>query len=133
GGSLNYAWRKRGAGWGGSGAWTLSTGSGSGAFYVGSSTDNDNNETASNGGNDINTSGKAWGIYNSGGVSDAVRNFSGLTVGRSVSLDIDNGSINGTVGFGVQNSSGENRLEFYFHGGDANYTVNDGATHDSGI
>jgi autotransporter-associated beta strand protein len=130
---LGYAWRKRGTGWGGSGSWALNTPSGSGAFYVGSSTDNDNFETASNGGNDINTSGKAWGIYNSGGVSDAIRNFANLAVGQSVSVDMDNGSIDGTVGLGLQNSSGQNRLEFYFVGGDSNYTVNDGTPHNSGI
>jgi autotransporter-associated beta strand protein len=135
GGSVNYAWRKRGTGWGTGNGWVLS-GTGSTAHFIGSSTDNDSGDTASNGGNDINTSGKAWAIFNNGGVADSVRTFSSpLAVGQTFSVDMDNGNIQGggTVGLGLQTSTGQNRLEFYFAGGDTDYTVNDGSPHDSGI
>ena len=37
---------------------------------------------------------------------------------------IDNGA---SVGFGLQNSSGVNRFEFFFKGGDSSYSYNDGS------
>lgn len=135
GSASGYAWRKRGTGWSTGNAWTFSN-SGTGSEFLGSSVDNDNGNTPSNGGNDINTSGKAWAIFNNGGVSDAVRAFgNGLAVGQAFNLDMDNGNIQtgGTVGFGLQDAGGTNRIEFYFAGGNANYTVNDGTAHDTGI
>ena len=122
-GSPNYAWRKRGAGWGTGNAWSLSAGGG--GFFVGSSV---NNGGASSGG--IDTGGQAWGMYNSsGGTAVATRNFTALSVGQTFQIDMDNGYINTgkTVGFGLQNSSGENVWEFYFTGGGSSYIINAGS------
>lgn len=73
----------------------------------------------------------AFGIYgNAGGVGEAIRPFTGaLNVGQTFELDMDNQGIDngGTVGFGLQNSAGENLVEFYFVGGTANYAVNGSA------
>lgn len=113
---------------GGSGfsAWSLSGGANAG-FFVGTSANNGDGDGNANG--DINTGGKAWGLYaNSGGVANAVRPFSNnLTAGSVLSLNMDNGYIEsgGTVGFGLQNASGENLLEFYFTNGQAHYQYND--------
>src|SRR5208282_882948 len=113
-GSLGYAWRLRGAGW--PSGWTLNAGGG--GFFTDTSTDNDNFQPASNGGNDIDTGGRSWGMYNTGGdVTEALRPFpAALGVGQTFSMDMDNGdSVVGTVGFGLQDSSsGSNRLEVYF-------------------
>ena len=106
--------------------WTLST-TGSAGSFTGSSTGNGNGDNNSDG--DINTGGKAWGLWaNSGGQSNAVRNFAiNWPSGTAFSLKMDNGFINsgGTVGFGLQNTSGENLFEFYFAGGSSNYTYDD--------
>lgn len=82
----------------------------------------------------------SWGFFASNSeVSQAFFDFDGgaLTVGQTVSFQMDNGNIQsgGTVGFGFQNiGSGANRAEFFFVGGDSNYTVNDLAgSSDSGI
>lgn len=81
----------------------------------------------------------SWGFYaNTGNTSSAVRSFtvggpsnvSHLAFQESFSLSMDTNSINsgGTVGFGLQNSGGTNRIEFYFVGGASHYTVNVGGT-----
>jgi len=133
-GPLSYMWRKRGTGW--PSGWTLNAGGG--GFFTDTSTDNDNFQPASNGGNDIDTSGRSWGLYNTGGnVTEALRPFpAALGVGQTFSMDMDNGaSVVGTVGFGLQDSSsGSNRLEIYFVGGNGDYTINDAnGEHDSGV
>ena len=60
-----------------------------------------------------------------------------LGVGQQLKVSMDNGYVNelgGVVGFGLQNAAGENRLEFYFVGGQANYKMNIGGTElDTGI
>ena len=133
-GPLGYMWRKRGTGW--PTGWTLNVGGG--GFFVFNSTSNNGGDPASNGGNDINTGGDAWGLFNTGGgVTEALRPFpSALGVGQTFSIDMDNGKfVDGTVGFGLQNSgSGLNRLEIYFVSGNGDYTISDGSgTHDSGV
>jgi len=82
----------------------------------------------------------SWGFYASGGeVSQALYDFDGgaLTVGQTLSVQFDNSSIQsgGTVGLGFQNiSNGNNRLEFFFIGGDSNYTyIDNGGSSDSGV
>lgn len=78
----------------------------------------------------INTTGDngtvAWGLYaNSGGTAAQVYNFgSNLAVGGSVTIKISLGYIDngGTVGFGLQNSSGTNRFESYYIGGNPSDT-----------
>lgn len=106
------------------GAWTLSTTNSSNAgHFRGNSANN------GDGNGDINTGGVALGMYaNNGGTSNAVRPFlSTLIPGTVFSLKMDNGYIEsgGSVGFGLQNASGENLLEFYFRNGQANYKYND--------
>ncbi|MDM8530892.1 Calx-beta domain-containing protein [Anaerolineales bacterium HSG25] len=116
--------------------WSLTSGSNSDHFT--STSINNGGAVDSNGDGDINTGGGAWGMYaNSGDTATAVRTFANtLDVGASFSIDMDNGYVDGggTVGFGLQNSSGENLTEFYFVGEGTNYTLNDnaGAT-DTGI
>jgi autotransporter-associated beta strand protein len=125
--SPTYAWRKLGTGWGTGNQWQLSGAGGNGGFFIG---DSANNGSGSSG--NINTSGKAWGMYaNGGNTVSAVRSFTGagLAVGQTFQIDMDNGFIdNGsTVGFGLQNSSGQNVWEFFFVGGGSSYTVNAGS------
>ncbi len=115
----------------GFGPWALSTSysnPGNGGHFVYTSTANGNGD--SNGDGDIDALGEALGLYaNSGDVSNAVRPFTeGLSAGASLAFDIDNGWIDngGTVGFGLQNTNGDNLMEFYFSGGNPNYILNDG-------
>lgn len=114
----------------GFGAWQLSPdpNTGSAGFFIG---DSANNGTPTSG--NINTSGKAWGLYgNSGNTASAIRPFTGgaLAAGQQFLIQMDNGNIQtgGTVGFGLQNSSGANRFEFYFVGGGSGYTINIGGS-----
>jgi hypothetical protein len=81
----------------------------------------------------------AWGIKDNGGsAADALRNFSAaLNVGDTFRIDMDNGYIDtgATVGFGLQNAtSGENKFEFFFVGGNSTYTyIDEGGSHSSTI
>ncbi len=108
------------------GAWTLSTTSSNAGHFVGNSANNGSSPSGN-----INTSGLALGMYaNSGAVANAIRPFTtALPPGTVFSLKMDNGFINsgGTVGFGLQNSSGNNLLEFYFTGGTSDYKYDDSA------
>ena len=113
-------------------AWTITAEANSGVF-IASSTGN-----GTGGSLGIDTSGDSWGMFgNSGATVSAIRPLTGiLAEGNTFSLQMDNGNIQagGTVGFGLQNSSGTNRFEFYFQGGDANYTLNIGGVEsDTGI
>ena len=118
----------------GFGAWQLSptTNNGNVFYYIQSSTQNNSGGAAGNGGNDINSSGVAWGItaLNSS-LANATRPFPGaLTTSQTFQIDMDNGNINsgGSVGFALQNGSGNSVWEFYFHGGDSTYTINAATT-----
>jgi hypothetical protein len=115
----------------GFGAWSLTGGSSAGS-YMG---DSSQNGTPTSG--DINTAGRSWAEYAFGGqTASAVRPFTSggpnsditLAVGQGISLAFDNGFIQdgGTVGFGLQNSSGTNRFEFYYIGNDStdSYKIN---------
>ena len=109
----------------GFGAWSLSkTGSTSG-FVIGSSTNNAGGANISN----INTDGRAWGMYSSGGgLASAVRPFvTSLNIGHSLSCSMDNGSVNSgnVVGIGLRNSSGQNLMELMFWGGESAYKLSD--------
>ncbi len=127
--AYNDGWQNSDNGGTGFSAWQLSpaSNSGSAGFFIGNSAANGDGD--GNGDGDINTSGSAFGFYaNSGGLSSAVRPFTvDLVPGATFSLKMDNGWIdNGsTVGFGLQNSSGENLLEFYFVGNTSFYQYND--------
>ncbi len=70
--------------------------------------------------------GRSWGLYaNSGQTASTVRHFTGsaLSIGQTFSISMDNGNIQtgGTVGLGLQTSTGTNRLEFFFVGGGSDY------------
>jgi 1,4-alpha-glucan branching enzyme len=114
----------------GFGAWQLSqtTNGPSVFFYVNSSTQTDNGAAPGNGSNDINTAGVAWGMTAlNGALASATRPFpSPLTNGQSFQIDMDNGFINsgGSVGFALQNSSGNAVWQYYFSGGSNTYTIN---------
>lgn len=102
----------------------LSTNGGGFGFFTGTSTNNDASGTGTN----INSAnGLSFGLYaNSGNTSQAIRPFTGaLTIGQSVVIRMDNGSIDpgNAVGFGLQDASGVNAFEFFFQGGNSNYTV----------
>lgn len=117
---------------GGSGfaAWVL-TGAANAGFFTGDSAGN-----AGGGTGNINTNpgNRAWGEFaNTGDTASAVRQFTlggsnssvDLAIGQQFKLSLDNGYINtgGTVGFGLQDSTGTNRFEFFFVSGASNYTV----------
>lgn len=113
---------------GGSGynSWTFANGSNSG-FFTASSTSNGNGD--GNGDGDIDTGGRAWGLFaNSGETAAATRSFmtGSLDIGNRFEISMDNGFVdNGsTVGFGLQNAAGNNLVEYFFVGGNSNYTVN---------
>lgn len=122
-------WQNGDNGGTGFGAWQLSPASNTGnaGFFISTSASNGDGDGNSDG--DINTSGIAFGLYaNGGGLASAVRPFSiDLFAGATLDLKMDNGYIDGggTVGFGLQNSSGNNLLEFYFVGGTSFYQYND--------
>ena len=106
----------------GFGAWTINTPTNSGVF-IGTS--------------DIAVLNKSWGLWaNSGATSSAVRDFDNPMGSLDrFTIFMDNGSIQngGTVGFGLQNNSGNNVIEVYFVGGETNYTVNDGTAKNSNL
>ncbi len=108
-GSPTYAWRKRGAGWGTSGAWSVTAGGG--GTFVGASS--------------LGTS--SWGMYNnSGAATEAVRDFGALAVGDVFYAEMDNGGVTSgkSVGMTLRNSSGQDMMELYFSGGATYYTHN---------
>lgn len=117
----------------GFGAWSFTTTAfGNGAVnghFTGNSTVNGNGD--GNGDGDINTSDRALGLYaNSGNTAGAVRTFNTpMSEGSTFSMDMDNGWIEpgGTVGFHLQNSSGEILMELFFTNGAISYIINDGA------
>lgn len=96
--------------------------------------------TAANG-SDITTSGSfgdvSWSLYaNSGQIASRYYDLdSALAVGQTLGLNIDNPSIasGGVVGVSLQNSSGTNRFEFYYVGGDSvnSYKINDSSGQDN--
>ncbi len=125
----NDGWNVGDNGGSGFGAWSVigrENGSGFGGGFL--STNNGAVSIGSGGNN------AAWGVFgNGGGVGQAIRPFSSpLVVGTTFSIDMDNQGIDtgGTVGFGLRNAGGDNLFEFYFKGGESNYTVN--ATNVSG-
>ncbi len=107
----------------GFGAWTL-TAATSGGHFVGSSASN-----AGGSSGDIDTNARAWGMWATNGVSEAVRSLTGgsLAVGQVLRISLDNGYINDgrSIGMGLQNSAGGNLFEFGFTGGDSAYFISD--------
>src|SRR5579871_1015816 len=114
----------------GFGAWQFNptTNNGNVFYYIQGATVNDGTTTPGNGGVDISSSGVAWGMtaLNSS-LAQATRPFpSALTTSQSFQIDIDNGNIatGGSVGFALQNGSGNAVWQYYFTGGSNNYTIN---------
>jgi hypothetical protein len=121
--AYNDGWQEFDNGGSGFNAWSpinRDNGSGDGGGFL--STGNGNVNIGTGGNN------AAWGVYgNNGGVGQAIRAFpSPMLVGMTFNIDMDNQGIDpgGTVGFGLRNSSGDNLFEFFFVGGQSNYTVN---------
>lgn len=125
----------------GMGAWTLQTTSFNppeNGHFVGSSTGNNGTDGDTNGDGDIDTPGsRAWGLYaNSGQTAEAIRDFDQpFTPGSVFEIWMDNGDVQsgGTVGFALQNASGQELLEVYFVGGAAQYTVHGSTPIVSGV
>lgn len=120
-------WDNGDNGGGGFGAWSGLDDFGSGGGHF---------QAVSHGNSNVNVGTDAWGLYanNTENASDAVRTFTSgglnssntLAVGEAFRISFDNGNLqtNSSVGFGLQNSGGTNRFEFYFKGGDSHYFVN---------
>lgn len=109
-----------GSGW--ASGWALNYYGANCGFFTGSSAGNGGTEN-------IDTSSRAWGMFaNSSATSEAIRQFSNpLGINQVITLRMDNGLVDtgGTVGFGLRNSSGQNRFEIFFIGGNSFYTVQD--------
>ncbi|MBU0678506.1 MAG: hypothetical protein KJ626_10350 [Verrucomicrobia bacterium] len=115
-----------GSGWGGS--WSFQF-VGSYGTFIGSSTNNGDGDTNSDG--DIDESDESWGLYaNTGGRVFAVRPFGGsLSTGQTVHISLDNGNIDSGSEVGVrllyQLDASANKWEFSFTGGGTNYVFTD--------
>ena len=74
----------------------------------------------------MDTGGNSWGLYaNTSQTAARTYDFgSVLAVGETVTISVSLNSIDsgGTVGFRLQNSSGDNRFQTYYIGGDASDT-----------
>jgi len=114
-------------------AWSLSGVYNSGNYYSGEFL-GDSRNTGGGSLPGINSgNNEAWGEYaNTGNTGQAIRGFAvPLTLGRQyVSVEFENGYLqNGGVdGVQLQNSSGQNLVEFYFAGGANNYTLSNDAS-----
>ncbi len=101
-------------------------------IYVGSSGDNGNGNSGSSSIDTTgpsNATGESWALRGDGGTNGsgaALRTLTGgdLGVGQSIQLGFDNGFINdgSSVGFSFQ-SGGTARFEYFFTGGNSNFTV----------
>jgi len=129
---------------GGSGfnAWILTNYNAAG-FFVQSSTNNGAGDPGGDG--DIDTAGRAWGLFASltpsVGTALATRPFSSeLEPGQQFVVDFDNGYLQnsasppGRAGFSLQNSYGREKFWFQFTGGDTTCKIVDGSgLRDTGI
>ena len=74
----------------------------------------------------------AWGLYaNSGNMSEAKRILTNaLAVGQTFRVAFDSGYIDTGrgVGVGLQNATGQTLWQFFFNGGDTNYSITGGTT-----
>lgn len=74
----------------------------------------------------------AWGLYaNSGNTANARRPLpAALGVGQALRVRMDNGFLNNGAGTGValQNAASNTLWEFFFNGGDQNYSISGGST-----
>lgn len=111
-----YDGQQSGTGW--DEGWLLTANGANAGFFVASSNEWKNNLGA-----------RAWGLWaNSDSTASAIRKFPDtLHVGDVVSVRCDNNWIEGGkgIGIGFQNRFGQDLMEFYFIGGDAEYTLRD--------
>jgi hypothetical protein len=119
--AYNDGWQTGDNGGTGFNAWTISqSGPGFGGGF----------RSTNNGAVNIGTGGNnaAWGVFgNNGGTGSAVRPFpTPLVVGQTFNIDMDTVGVDtgGTVGFGLRAPNNGNLFEFFFVGGQSNYTVN---------
>jgi len=109
----------------GFGDWAIDA-SGTGGQFMGSSAGN-----AGGASGDIDTGGRAWGLWASSGTTEAVRPLSGgaLSIGQVVQLSFDNGWVSSSqsVGVALRNAASNSLWEFLFLGGTNNYYVKDGS------
>jgi hypothetical protein len=100
------------------------TGFGNWMFYTSSTEGDDNGRFLGNG---MNLGDPSWGLYaNGGNLSEAKRPLNAnLAVGQTLSVRMKNGFLDSGAGAGValQNSAGDNLWEFFFNGGDADYSM----------
>lgn len=138
----NYtSWTTGSTGGSGFGAWGLSTIGSSAGFFLGLSTENDNNNSLPAGDTgDIDTNSQAWGMYaNSGSLATATRSFTGgaLAVGQSFSLAFDNGNIDtgSSDTFSLLDAGNNVLFQFGFASGAPDYFYSDShaQSQDSGI
>jgi hypothetical protein len=110
----------------GFGSWsfvnTVSDANQNGSFL--GTTANNNNSGNINSGN-----GNVWGLYaNNGQIANATAPFQqgAMTAGQMLSVQMQNGSVNGggSVGFSLRDGAGANIFEFYFKGGGNDYVMN---------
>ncbi|MGH7130861.1 MAG: hypothetical protein ACREJO_02820 [Phycisphaerales bacterium] len=122
--AYNSGWSSGSNGGTGFGPWQLSGGTNAGSFTG----DSSNNGTSPSG--NINTSGRAWGMYaNSGQTSSAVRDFVGdMLVGQTFNISMDNGFIDGGSSVGLELRNGPlTNIFFNFTGGGTTYNYNGGS------
>ncbi len=132
--AVTYQWRKRGTGWASGWLLTPTSDTANNGFFIGSSTNNDAGAGGlTSGGSDIDTAGRAWGIYgnNTNSATEARRLASTpLGIGQTVSIAIDNGAVpsGGLAGFSLRaggDATAFNRFEFFYNGSTATYEIND--------
>ena len=108
------AWPNGANGGSGFGAWKL-TASGSGGHFTGSSTNN-----AGGGGVGIDTGGRAWGLWASSGVTEAVRPLTGggLATGQVLRVSFDIGTVASgrSVGLAFRNAASNALWELIYAG-----------------
>lgn len=106
-------WTNGANGGSGFGAWRLSA-SGAGGHFVGSSTNN------AGGSGGIDTGGRAWGLWASSGVTEAVRPLTGggLATGQILRAAFDNGTVAAgrSVGLAFRNAASNALWEIMYSG-----------------
>ena len=123
--AYNDGWQEGdngGYGWGS--PWFIFTANSSGRV-IGDSASNGNGDTAPPFG-DINSAGRAWGVFSSAGQASSARLFTGaLAVGQTFKIDIDTGFVEpgGQVGFDLGQVNFGDVFRFYYFGGQPRYGV----------
>jgi hypothetical protein len=106
-------WTNGANGGSGFGAWRLSA-SGTGGHFVGSSTNN------AGGSGGIDTGGRAWGLWASSGVTEAIRPLAGggLATGQVLRVAFDNGTVASgrSVGLAFRNAASNALWELMYSG-----------------